>query len=305
MVASYTTNKVLTQPANGDDPGTWNVPVNGNMTILDNAFGGITTLALNNANVALSTAQSQNVFLSLTGALGANIAITFPGGIGGFYSIQNLCTNSSIYTVTLVTTAAGQQIGCPPSETFDIWLDGTNVKYRNFGRVGTYWDYAGSSVPAWISGCTIQPYLNCDGTSFSSATYPALANLIGTTLPDSRGRGRFTLGQGTGRMLSSAGIDGTTLFAAGGNQSVTLSSQQMPPIPYTDPGHSHAIHGYTNPVNYGNLSMFSYNQTPNYTISSAVMYNATVGITIGNASPTQVFPVPPGYVGGLTLIRAA
>jgi hypothetical protein len=43
----------------------------------------------------------------------------------------------------------------------------------------------GSSVPSWISECTVPPYLVCDGTAFSSAIYPSLAAIIGP-LPDAR-----------------------------------------------------------------------------------------------------------------------
>jgi hypothetical protein len=70
----------------------------------------------------------------------------------------------------------------------DVLNDGSNLRFKNLGGpIGSYWDYAGSSNPAWNSGCTVPPYLNCDGSTFSAATYPSLAVILGsTTLPDEK-----------------------------------------------------------------------------------------------------------------------
>jgi len=159
-----------------------------------------------------------------------------------------------------------------------VFNDGNNFKFLGLGRVGTYWDYAGSSVPAWVSGCTTPPYLNCDGTTFSSATYPQLTVILGgTTLPDSKGRARFTLNQGSGRITSSGGIDGNTAYASGGVQTNTLSATNLPSL-----AHTHQIAQLTG----ASWANFTNSQDPGGT-----------SVPFGN--------VPPGYVGGLTLIRAA
>ena len=42
MVSTFTTNKVLEKPGNGDYVDTWNIPVNGDMDVIDQAFGGWT-----------------------------------------------------------------------------------------------------------------------------------------------------------------------------------------------------------------------------------------------------------------------
>jgi len=302
MVA-YTTTKNLAQVANSSYVGTWDGPTNLNWGIVDAALGQSVTIGLNNSPVVLSAAQYQCAQVTFNSTLTGSVAITFPSTFTGPYIIYNACTGSSLYIVTLQTTVAGgQAIACPPGELFDAFNDGTNLKYRNFGRVGTYWDYAGSSVPAWIAGCTVPPYLNCDGTTFSSATYPTLANLIGTTLPDSRGRFRATLNQTTTRLVSTSGsLDGNTLLAGGGG-ATTLSSQNIPPVSITDPGHTH-----TTTMNDGSPAQTNKWQGGGsgadygpYTTQSGV-----TGITAGSTSPTSFVPVPPAYVGGLTLIRAA
>jgi hypothetical protein len=44
----------------------------------------------------------------------------------------------------------------------------------------------------WTAGCTVKPYLNCDGAEFCGETYPQLrAVLDGTTLPDANAKFRL------------------------------------------------------------------------------------------------------------------
>lgn len=301
----FTTNKNLEQVARGADVGTWDTPTNSNWGIVDNSFGGVATVALTNSNVTLSPSQYQCAFINLTGAISASIQITLPA-VGSFYTVQNLTSNTSAFFITMTTTAAGGQvIGLPPGEPTEIFTDGTNVKYRALGRIGTYWDYAGSSVPSWVSNCTVPPYLNCDGTAFSSASYPILSTILGgTTLPDARGRYRAALNQTTGRITSGSstgGVDGNTLLASGGSQTTTISSVHIPPVPITDPGHSHTVltNGVTNGGTGANIA----------TRISSIDIDPTstnfTGISAGSTSPQNFSNLPPTYVGGITLIRAA
>ena len=297
----FTANKNLEQVAHGGDVGTWDTPTNANWGIVDNSLGGVTTIPLTNAPVTLSAAQYQCAFITFTGALTGNVAITFPA-VGSFYTIQNLTSNTSAFQVTL-TTGAGQVIGCPWGEACDIFTDGTNVKFRSLAHhVGDYWDYGGSSVPAWVNACTVPPYLNCDGTSFSSATYPILTTIFGgtPTLPDSRGRARSALNQGSGRLTTAANaVDGETLLAGGGG-TVTLSSVNLPNIsfPVTDPGHTHSIPLSVSAGFAPGGGSLSY--TPGITGS------ATTGITVNSGgSGTPVTLATPTFIGGITMIRAA
>lgn len=307
MPSTFTTNLNLEQPARGEQVGTWDTPVNNNSAIIDSVIGGTATIVLTNSNVTLSAVQYQSRYIVFTGTITADIAITFPY-VGSDHTIEN--RTAGAFSVTLQTTnASAEVIACPPYEPFDILTRASTagVRYRNFGRIGDEWHYGGSSVPAWVSACTIPPYLNANGTAFSSATYPALATIYGgTTLPDAQGRARFTLNQTVTRISSLGGIDGNTLFAGGGLQTTTLSSANVPPVPYSDTGHFHTeaqsfLFVNNNPS--GGLSVLGgggggggNSQTAPATITS---------LTIGNASPSAFANLPPGYVGGLTLIRAA
>src|SRR6266852_408192 len=175
MASTFTPNIQWEEPARGDDVGTWDTPVNNNGTLIDLVTGAIATIPLNNSNIVLSNAQFRSKGITFNSTLTGSVTITFPTSFTKSYEIQHLCTGSSAFTITLATTAGGQVIAVPPGETIDCFNDGSNLKFKNLERVGAYWDYAGSSVPSWVSGCTIAPYLNCDGTVFSSATFPVLA----------------------------------------------------------------------------------------------------------------------------------
>lgn len=236
MVSTFTPNIQLEEPARGDQVGTWDTPVNGNMTLVDKVVGAITTISLNNSNVVLSSPQYQCKTIIFNSTLTGSVSITFPTSFTKSYEIHNLCTGTSAFTITLQTTAGGTVLGAPLGEAVNIINDGSNLRYINLARIGSYWDYAGSSVPNWVSACSVAPYLNCDGTTFSAATFPALAVVLGsTTLPDRRGTAGYTLNQGTGRLTTAAGgLDGNTVRSLKATQTITIGTSNLPP--YTPGG---------------------------------------------------------------------
>lgn len=303
MVSTFTTNKNLEQPGRGDQVGTWDTPVNSNMAILDDSLGGTTTIALTNANVTLSAAQYRCEFIVFTGTITANIAITFPY-VGSFYTIEN--RTAGAFTITLKTTnASAEVVGCPPFEPFEILTRASTagVRYKNFGRIGTFWDYIGATNPTWNTACTIPPYLVCDGSAFSSATYPALATILSTTVtPDARNRVRATLSQGSVRLSTAGfGVSGATNLAAGGLETMTIGASNQAP-------HTHASRTSLNSntplavknggvaqgvVGSGAVSVYANDQYDSLVISDST------GVSYPTAN------VQPTYIGGITLIRSA
>src|SRR5258705_909922 len=242
MVDPTTVNTSLAVPIRGTDVGTWDLPVNGNFNSIDAMMGGVTTVALSTTSVTLATSQALVNIIRVTGTLLSNVSITLPG-IYKSWTVDNQIVNSpSSFAVTLISTSGASIIGLPPGPQ-DVFYDGSNVNYRNLGRIGEYWDYVGTTVPSWVTLSSKPPYLNCDGAVFSSATYPVLANLLRTTTkPDARARYRATLNQTTSRITSSGGVDGDTAYASGGiqNKSIKLGSSNLPAsIPYKDPSSSH------------------------------------------------------------------
>ena len=80
--------------------------------------------------------------------------------------------------------------------------------------VGTIAMYGGASAPTG--------WLLCDGSSFSSGTYPNLNTVLsGTTTPDLRGRVPVGVGTGTG-------LTARTLGATGGAETHVLATSEMP-----------------------------------------------------------------------------
>lgn len=321
MASTFTPNISIEKPANGDFVGTWDVPVNANMSAIDLAFGQAQSINLAAGSVTLSTAQARSVNLIFTGNLLGNVTVTIPGlssapgttVSGRFYTVQNQCGNSSAFTVTLATTVAGSQaIGVPPYAPTDILIEGTggvnvgSIKFRSLGPVGSYWDYAGSSSPAWLAACSIPPWIYCNGQAFSSAAYPALALLLNATnVPDLRGRYRATINDGSARITSGAstgGIDGNTIFSAGGSQTTTLSSQHIPRTALSDPGHSHVIQYQATSAQSGGGVSNTILGGAGATTNSC---SATTGITIGNTTTDNFSNLPPSIITGMTFIRAA
>lgn len=113
--------------------------------------------------------------------------------------------------------------------------------------VGALMPFAGASAPAG--------WLLCGGQAVSRTTYSALFAVVGTTygvgdgsttfnVPDLRGRvlaGRDDMdGTAANRLTAGgSGITGTTLGAAGGSQTHTMSTSEMPSHTHTQNPHRH------------------------------------------------------------------
>jgi Phage Tail Collar Domain len=305
MAVTQTPNKSLNLVTVGTESGTWGPYVNANESLLDNMLGGVTTVGLVNTPVILSSAQYQCNFITFTGALSGNVAVTLPP-VGSFYTVQNLTSNTSAFQVTLQTSNGGQVIGAPWGEAIDIMTDGTNVKFRNLGRVGHYLDMLGTSVPAWISACTVPPYLKCDGSTFSSATYPILFTIMGgTTLPDYRGRFRAYNDEGQNR------IGGGNFLVIGGNTVANITQANLPAFDMAttvnDPGH---VHSQMNP-NFrptggagsgtgGGQEVLTAGAWPTASVVTGISVTAHSG-----GSGTPLIVLNPVQMGGITMVRAA
>ena len=229
MVDPVTSNMQFAVPTRGSDVGTWDTPLNGDWNISDIAFGGVSSISLSSSPVTLSITQAQNAVLRFSGTISGNITITLPA-ISKFWTVENNTTGAFVVTLT---TGSGKVIGLPPGEPCEVYSDGTDVKFKNLARTGQLFAWYATALPAWVSACTVLPYLNMDGSTFNATTYAALnAFLGGNTLPDLRGRMPAALNQGTGRITlhSTGGVDGNTLGASGGQSEHTLLSNELPVI---------------------------------------------------------------------------
>ncbi|BAY64994.1 phage tail collar domain-conataing protein [Calothrix brevissima NIES-22] len=181
----------------------------------------------------------------------------------------NVPDNSTVY-VFVASNGTLQQSSQLPNESFPLAkistsagiLNGSIIDLRDklIDRIspstipvtqilptGMIAPFGGNSVP---SG-----WLLCNGSEYSINNYPALYAILGTAyggngtttfrVPDLRGRGLIGAGQGSG-------LTNRTLGQSGGQETVTLSTSQIPSHTHgiNDPGHSHSINdpGHTHGV---------------------------------------------------------
>ena len=158
MVSTYTTNKVIEKPGSGDYANTWNVPVNADWDIIDQAFGGMTSLNATTGSATLTAAQYRSLIISISGAISANVTYTLPSGVGGQWVVRNLTTDSSggPWTVTFASAGGGTSLTIDRVSNAAIFCDGTNVRAVGGG--------SGGSV-----GSNTQVIYNSSGTLTGSA----------------------------------------------------------------------------------------------------------------------------------------
>lgn len=259
MVNPRTVNAGIIVPLTGADVDLWGeIDVNPNMVAIDGFIGGVQPIAVTGAAPLTLSApsgftatpspgptQSQNRVLRFTGALAANQQVTLP--LPSVYVIENLTTGNFLLTFR-GAVAATEIVAVPQGERVTIYNDGSNVRFVDLGHVGKMEHWAGlSAMPAWVTACTVPPYLPCEGgTGYLFSQFPYLGQRMGAAfggngittfgVPDMRGR--MPLGyDGTGARITvagGAGFDGQTIGAGGGIQYSQLITNNLPP--YTPQG---------------------------------------------------------------------
>jgi hypothetical protein len=126
MASTFSTNKNLELPGNGDYVDTWNVPVNADLNVIDAALGGTTALSLTTGASTLSVSQYQKLILSITGALVANVTYSIPSTVGGFWIVRNATTNA--FSITIANTGGGANVVIPQGSVQLVYSDGTNIR---------------------------------------------------------------------------------------------------------------------------------------------------------------------------------
>lgn len=310
-------NILLTLPPRGGSAGVWDTPVNGNFNSLDGYFGGVQSISVSGSTTLTCPSgtatpgggptQAENMALVFSGTLSAAATITLP--LPGKYVLRNNCLGSALIMRAMGT---GNVVGLPPGEAIEVYNDGTNADFVGLGRVGSYMDLAVSTTPAWMTACTVLPYLVADGQTYSSASYTALGIVLGSTfggngittfgVPDVRSRYRIPLdfsvsGSTAGRINATtggAGFDGTVLGTSGGSQflqthSHALGSQTATvSFQFTTPGFGSGGSGAV--TNLGT----TFQQTSVFPISTGIIAASGSGSS-GN--------IPPGIVAGICFIK--
>jgi len=244
MASSYTTNKDIEKPGNGDYVDTWNVPLNGDMTVVDYALGttqtfnattGSQTLgSYDHSTKNLATYSYVPMFLNITGAISANVTYTIPSGVGGQWIVYNSTTDSTggPWTITFVSGGGGRTIVLPRLSRLNIVCDGTNVDYLSYvgvnlttvGSVALTGSVSASSVSDSIGNLRNVPpnaqssayvLISSDNGKYVSittggVTVPSSTFTAGQTISIYNNSGaNQTITQGTGVTMTQAGTANT------------------------------------------------------------------------------------------------
>ena len=256
MTSTFTANKALELPANGDYVDTWNVPINGDFSIVDKALGGNITLNATELSgvINLTSTQYQNLYIIVTGTLTANVMYQLPAGVGGQWIVYNGTTGA--YTVTFSSAGGGSSVAISQNNRNLIASDGTNVVLSITNIGGSVGDIKATAATSAPSG-----WMLCYGQAVSRTVYAALFAALGTAwgtgdgsttfnVPDLRGRvlaGLDNMGGSNANRMSTV-MASSTLGAVGGDQNLQYHTHGA-----TDSGHSHVAsdsghtHAYQNP----------------------------------------------------------
>jgi hypothetical protein len=139
MASSFTTNKTLEKPGNGDYVDTWNVPVNGDMDIIDQAFGGVTSLNATSGSATLTASQYRSLTLLISGAISAGVTYTIPSGVGGQWVVYNSTTDATggPWAITIASAGGGRSTVVARLSRMIIVSDGTNIDMLGYVSVNS------------------------------------------------------------------------------------------------------------------------------------------------------------------------
>lgn len=129
MVSTYTFNKNLEKPGNGDYVDTWNVPVNSDMNAIDAAFGNTTSLNATAGSAVLTSTQYTSLFIGVSGAMSANVTYQIPSTVGGQWIVYNTTTDATggPWTITFASNGGGRSVIVPRLSRIIVVSDGTNI----------------------------------------------------------------------------------------------------------------------------------------------------------------------------------
>ena len=191
MASTYTTNKVIEKPASGDYANAWAAPVNTDWDIIDQAFGGVTSLNATAGSVTLSAAQYRSLSLLISGAISANVTYTIPSTVGGQWLVYDTTTDSvgGPWTITIASAGGGSSVVIQRNKSTNILSDGTNIRSV----------YAESLTAAVVTSVTATAPLTSTGglTPNIALTTPVTAAYGGTGLSAVGTAGNLLTSNGT------------------------------------------------------------------------------------------------------------
>lgn len=245
-MVTYTDNKKLNKPANGEYPDTWDVPVNQDWDIIDKALGSAVQFTVGASDITLTISDAQNQRIVLTGTPGASRYIIIPfkylsatTAVGGMWIVDNQ-TNADQYVVTEAPGSTGVTVATGRKAL--VYSDGTDVKFADETRL-----IAGTGIS--VSGSTVS--LSTPVSVANGGTGLATLTTGNVILGNGTGNPTFVAPGTVGNVLTSNGSSwysaAPTGGGGGGITSIGISSTTgliFGPInPITTPGGTFTMSG--------------------------------------------------------------
>lgn len=284
MASTFTPNKYLEEPANGDYTNDWNVPCNANWTAVDTALGGLTNINAVGASgvAALTYAQYRPPMWVITGAITANINYQLPANVGGRWSIYNNTTGAFTITVSSATGGGGS-VAIPQGQRLAVACDGTNVTADSTVMPST-------GAITWTGTQTIEAGAAASGSNYlilSPTDYGAGKPELYFQKNSSASSG-WTMGCSDGSSTYGLTLNFSTLSinGSGGGQINYLPNAGTGSYNSTNIAGDCAIVGTTGAVNSGFLNLTTWSNTAvgvRISAAGSVVITGTVSTT-GNLS---------------------
>lgn len=208
-MVTYTDNKKLNKPANGEYPNTWDVPVNQDWDIIDKALGSAASFTVGATDITLTIDEAQNQRIVLTGYPSASRYIIIPfkylsatTAVGGMWIVDN----QSNATQNIVTEAAGSVgVAIPSGKKALVYSDGTDIKFADDSRItaGTGLTLTGNSL---------------------AVTSPVTAAIGGTGYAGGYSSGQLLIGKADGTLAKTTLTAGTNITITNGDGTITIDS---------------------------------------------------------------------------------
>lgn len=228
---NYSTNLLLNEPTPGDPAvkNTWGVVLNTNDSLLDSAVAGILPLSVaGSSNVVLTSNsgaadQSRNQQFTLSGVLTGNIYVLWPNGRNRMFSITNNTTGAFTLSAAVNNgsgSPAGTSVSVLQGDTVMLYSNGTDVKVRAAGTLGSFTNISASGTLSVTGASTLTGTVSMGSTLSVTGDVAINTNKFNITASSGNTTIAGTLGV-TGAITSSAAITGT---------SIVPSSTAIPPV---------------------------------------------------------------------------
>lgn len=260
------------------------------------------------ANYTVLSTDENKIILCDTSGGSFTLTLPTPGFDGWMVTVIKTTTDANCVFVappsgniaTSVGAVAKVRVNVPYAESRYMYTGSAFCKLDGLSHPGTTESFYGATAPA---GFVFAYGQTLSGTS---ADYPELYAVRGTlVMPDLRGRleyGKDDMGGSAASRITTAGgaIDGATLGAAGGLQSVSILQANLPDvdfvvdIPSGQGSHTHSYFGGENNVS---ITTGVNRKIENLaSTTGAATLPAMTGTAASGGSGTALQTLPPGIV---------